>query len=84
MRQIKMLYIFVPNLQEVYLLGKKKKLFSKFKAHWVLCQPKIGFDGKNTAFFGETLVSKGFKYKALNSGTRERETFLTSYYIFCC
>jgi len=39
-RQIKIFYVFVPNLREIYLFGDKNSFFSKTKAHLALWQPK--------------------------------------------
>ena len=50
MRQLKILYICVLNLQEnvFFLIGKR--LFSKIEAHLATWQPKNGLNGKKTDF----------------------------------
>ena len=40
MHQIKLLYISVTYLREIYHFGNKNSFFSKFKAHLASWQPK--------------------------------------------
>ena len=50
MHQIKIFYIFVPNLKEIYLSGKKHFL-SKTKANLASWQPKNWFNGQKQHFW---------------------------------
>ena len=57
MHQIRILYIFVPNLQELLHFFIKNRFFRQFKAHLASRQPKIGFSGKKRYFLVNPLGS---------------------------